>query len=185
MLLELLSKKAREYLFNVPVSQLLDESFIQSSEHLTAGDKKKLSIIKETYTNYTIENMRKDQITSTTKAKQYFTRLIGNEQKEILVALFLDTKNQVIEYKEIFVGTVNSSIAHPREIFKEAVKYPTAKIMLSHNHPSGDCEPSSEDDNFTKRMKECGEMMGIELLDHIIVGQENHYSYREETVILD
>lgn len=71
------------------------------------------------------------------------------------------------------------------QLFKEAVKYPTARIIIGHNHPSGDPEPSQADLIFTKRMIECGNLMGIELLDHIIIGQDNYLSLREVTNIFD
>ena len=83
------------------------------------------------------------------------------------------------------MGTVNSSVAHPREIFKEAVKYPTARLLLAHNHPSGDTEPSKADLQFTRRMIGCGELMGIEVLDHVIIGQGNFLSLRESSHVFD
>ena len=76
------------------------------------------------------------------------------------------------------------SIAHPREIFREAVKYSSARILLAHNHPSGNPTPSPQDIQFTKRMEECGEMMGIQLLDHIILGDSGYISLREENFLL-
>ena len=179
MLLELLSKKARENLSQARVNELLNEDFIIDNEFLTATDKKKLMIIKETYQNYTVEQLKQETLNSTRKAADYLNRLIGEETQEILVAVYLDTKNSVIDFKKIFVGTLNSSVAHPREIFREAVKHPTARIIVSHNHPSGDTEPSEADIAFTQRLKESGSVLGIDVLDHIIVGQGNTYSFRE------
>ncbi|WP_159721992.1 RadC family protein [Enterococcus sp. CSURQ0835] len=101
-------------------------------------------------------------------------------QQEHLVALFLNTKNEVILQKTIFIGSLNQSIAHPREIFKEAVRISAARIVLGHNHPSGNPLPSKNDLVFTKRIRDCGEMMGIEVLDHVIVGEEKYFSLREE-----
>ena len=83
------------------------------------------------------------------------------------------------------MGTVNSSVAHPREVFKEAVKYPTARIILGHNHPSGDTEPSFADIQFTQRMIECGQVMGIEILDHLIIGQGRYLSLHETTNLFE
>ena len=123
-----------------------------------------------------------DRIDSTNDAQNYFAD-IRDFQQEVLKVAFLNAKNQVIKSETIFRGTVNSSIAHPREIFKEAVKYPTVYIIMAHNHPSGNTEPSAADIAFTKRMISCGEMMGIEILDHIIVGDSNCLSLREETDI--
>lgn len=124
-------------------------------------------------------------IISTKIAGQWLTKEMGDLHQEHLVVLFLNTKNEIIRKKTIFKGTVNSSIAHPREIFKEAVKYPTARIIIGHNHPSGDTEPSPADMMFTKRMIACGEMMGIEVLDHIIIGEDSFLSLRESTDVFD
>lgn len=125
------------------------------------------------------------QITSTTHAGKWLIQHMKDFQQEHLVALFLNTKNEIIQQKTIFIGSVNAAISHPREIFKEAVKYPTARIIIAHNHPSGDTSPSQADLEFTKRLIECGNLMGIELLDHLIIGQKKFLSIREQTAIFD
>lgn len=122
-------------------------------------------------------------IISTTMAGQWLMKEMGDLQQEHLVALYLNTKNEIIKKKTIFLGTVSSSTAHPREIFREAVKFPTARIILAHNHPSGNLEPSQADLLFTKRMIQCGDFMGIEILDHLIVGFDNFLSLREESSV--
>lgn len=96
-------------------------------------------------------------------------KFIGNTDREHLVVLCLDTKHKVTAISTISVGTLNASIAHPREIFKVAILSNSAKIILAHNHPSGDPTPSPEDIALTKRVKEAGTIMGIELVDHVIV----------------
>ena len=101
-------------------------------------------------------------------------------KQEILKVIFLNTKNIVIGTRDVFKGSLNTSIVHPREIFKEAVNKSSAKIIICHNHPSGDPTPSKEDINITLRIKECGEIMGIELLDHIIIGKNNFISLKEK-----
>lgn len=101
-------------------------------------------------------------------------------EQEHVVAIYLNTKNEIIKRETVFVGSLNTSIAHPREIFKGAVRYSAARIVLAHNHPSGNPEPSQADYAFTKRMVESGEMMGIELLDHFIIGEDSYVSLREE-----
>ncbi|AIY80160.1 JAB domain-containing protein [Clostridium botulinum] len=104
-------------------------------------------------------------------------------KQEILKVIFLNTKNIVIGTKDVFKGSLNTSIVHPREIFKEAVNKSSAKIIISHNHPSGDPTPSKEDINITLRIKECGEIMGIQLLDHIIIGKNGFISLKEKGFI--
>lgn len=107
-----------------------------------------------------------------------------NEMKDLsqehLICLYLNTKNEIILRKTLFVGSLNQSVAHPREIFREAVRCSAARIICSHNHPSGDPSPSENDREFTRRLRQCGEMMGIEVLDHLIIGNENYVSIREE-----
>ncbi|MHC5268250.1 RadC family protein [Enterococcus sp. LJL98] len=101
-------------------------------------------------------------------------------QQEHLLCLYLNTKNEIIHRQTLFIGSLNQSIAHPREIFRVAVRYSAARIICAHNHPSGNPEPSMNDRQFTRRLKECGEMMGIELLDHLVIGDQSYVSLREE-----
>ncbi|WP_438940298.1 RadC family protein [Facklamia lactis] len=128
---------------------------------------------------------RYGQLSSTQQAGAWFVQEMSDLQQEHLMVLFLTSKNEVIRKQTIFMGSVNTSVAHPREIFKEAVKYPTARMLIAHNHPSGNYEPSPADWAFTRRMIACGEMMGIELLDHLIIGENAYYSLREESRIFD
>lgn len=103
--------------------------------------------------------------------------LVGSDREQFIV-MGLDTKNRVNFIETVSVGTVNSSIVHPREVFKSLVVGNATSFIVAHNHPSGDVTPSQEDVNVTKRLKEVGEMMGITLLDHIIVtGDANNQKY--------
>lgn len=98
-------------------------------------------------------------------------------QHEVFWALMLDTKNRLIgEPKQISQGTLNSSLVHPRELFKKALEHSCAAIILAHNHPSGDPTPSSEDIKITKQLIGAGEVMGIRVLDHIVIGHRKHNS---------
>ncbi|KGP73884.1 RadC family protein [Pontibacillus yanchengensis] len=100
--------------------------------------------------------------------------------QEHFVCIFLNTKNQVIHRQTIFIGSLNASIVHPREVFKEAVKRSAASIICAHNHPSGDPTPSQEDIHVTRRLTECGKMLGIEVLDHIVIGDRKFVSLKEK-----
>ncbi|MEW9500573.1 RadC family protein [Jeotgalibacillus marinus] len=100
--------------------------------------------------------------------------------QEHFVALYLNTKNQVIHQQTIFIGSLNASIVHPREVFKEAFRRSAASIVCAHNHPSGDPAPSKEDINVTRRLVECGKMIGIDVLDHIIIGDKKYVSLKEK-----
>ena len=100
--------------------------------------------------------------------------------QEHFVCLYLNTKNQVIHKQTIFIGSLNASIVHPREVFREAFRRSAASIICLHNHPSGDPTPSREDIEVTRRLKECGRMIGIEILDHIIIGDKKYVSLKEK-----
>ncbi|ANB59601.1 RadC family protein [Anoxybacteroides amylolyticum] len=100
--------------------------------------------------------------------------------QEHFVAIYLNTKNQVIHRKTVFIGSLNASIVHPREVFKEAIKRSAASIICVHNHPSGDPTPSREDIEVTRRLAECGRIIGIELLDHLIIGDQKFISLKEK-----
>ena len=101
-------------------------------------------------------------------------------EKECFVVFYLDTKNKIIKREIISLGILDSSIIHPREIFKSAVLFSSARIILSHNHPSGDTTPSEEDMAITQKLKEAGELLGITVLDHVIVSKESYYSFVSE-----
>ena len=100
-----------------------------------------------------------------------------NLKQENLIALFLNTKKQIITSKTVFIGTINKIIVHSREIFYEAIKNCAVYIILIHNHPSGDPTPSKEDIEFTKEIKEVGLLIKIPLIDHIIIGNNKYYSF--------
>jgi DNA repair protein RadC len=100
--------------------------------------------------------------------------------QEHFVCLFLNTKNQVLHKKTIFIGSLNASIVHPREVFKEAFRRSAASIICIHNHPSGDPTPSREDIEVTKRLVECGKIIGIDILDHLIIGEKKYVSLKEK-----
>lgn len=103
--------------------------------------------------------------------------------KEVLKIILLNTKNVVLCIKDVSMGSLNSSIVHPREVFIEAVKKSAASIIVCHNHPSGDPTPSKEDINITCRLKECGKLLGIEFVDHIIIGGETFISLKEKGIV--
>lgn len=100
-------------------------------------------------------------------------------KKEHFRIIMLNIKNIVLKIKDISIGNLNSSIVHPREVFSEAIKNDSASIIVCHNHPSGDPTPSIEDINVTKRLKKCGELLGINILDHIIIGNGKYISLKE------
>ena len=104
---------------------------------------------------------------------------LRDEKREHFVALLLDTKNGVMRSKTVSVGDLSSSIVHPREVFVEAIRHGSASLIVAHNHPSGDPAPSPEDIAVTRRLAEAGELLGIELLDHIVLGDDRWVSLKE------
>ena len=106
-------------------------------------------------------------------------RLKG-KRKEHFLTLLLDTRNQLIKVAEISIGSLDTSIAHPREVFREAISASAASVILAHNHPSGDPEASEDDIRLTKKLVEAGEIIGIDVLDHIIIGDKNYLSLKRE-----
>jgi DNA repair protein RadC len=112
--------------------------------------------------------------------RRAFIDNLQNKKKEHFYALLLDSKNQIISEELISVGTLNSSLVHPREVFNPAIKASANSIILVHNHPSGDCEPSFEDKKVSKMLYTAGDLLGIKMLDHIIVGKNAYVSLNKE-----
>jgi DNA repair protein RadC len=123
-------------------------------------------------------SQEKNSITKITQAKDvydYFKDKLKNEKQENFYVLILNTKNQIIKEEFITRGVLDASIIHPREIFRPAIKNSAAKIILVHNHPSGNPKPSNEDIEITKKLIDSGEMIDIKVVDHVIIGnKENH-----------
>ncbi|WP_423229880.1 JAB domain-containing protein [Desnuesiella massiliensis] len=124
------------------------------------------------------------KINSPSDAANLGRLFIEDSDREQLIACCLDVKNQPISINVVSIGSLNSSIVHPREVFKVAILSNAASIIIFHNHPSGDTCPSPEDISITNRLKESGKLIGIDLLDHIIIGSENSYCSLKERGIL-
>jgi len=126
---------------------------------------------------------RKISLASPKLVADYFRKRLGREKKEHFLILSLDSKNGLIKISEISIGILNANLVHPREIFVEAIKQNAASIILVHNHPSGDPEPSEDDIGVTKRIVESGKIMGIDVLDHIIVAKNKIFSFKGRGLI--
>lgn len=105
---------------------------------------------------------------------------LTDADREMMMLLCLDRKGQPNYLQTVSIGTLNSSIVHPRELYKAAILSCSCSIIIAHNHPSGDTTPSREDLEITKRIKAAGELLGIELMDHIIIGANSHYSFKSK-----
>ncbi len=106
-----------------------------------------------------------------------------DKKREHLMAIYLNARNEMIYKKPMFIGTLNANLVHPREIFALALEKNAASVILAHNHPSGDSEPSEDDLEITKRLTEAGKIMGIDVLDHIIITRNKTFSFKEEGLI--
>ena len=122
-------------------------------------------------------------VTSPCEAADFVMEDMRYLDKECLKVIMLNRKNKVIGSENVSLGSLDSSVVHPREVFKNAIKKSSASIIICHNHPSGDPTPSVEDINVTKRIKECGKILGIELLDHIIIGNGKYISLKEKGIL--
>ena len=108
---------------------------------------------------------------------------VQDKAKEHFKLILLNSRNRVIGISTISIGTLTTSLVHPREVFKEAIMHSAASVVLAHNHPSGDPDPSEDDLKITKKLVESGKILGIEVIDHIIIGKIAHYSFREKGLI--
>lgn len=125
----------------------------------------------------------KKKICSPEDIAEIFIPLLGDEVKEKFIVICLNSSNQIIKYETISVGNLNSSIVHPREVFKVAIDNNSANIFLVHNHPSGNPDPSKEDISITNRLVEAGNIFDIKILDHLIIAGDSYTSFVEKRII--
>lgn len=136
-----------------------------------------LKLVKESEWTYEVDN----KVSSPMQAYLIINKVFSLESlaEEKFVMLCFNTKNAVVGAFEVSKGSLNTSIVHPREVFKRAILSNANAILFAHNHPSNDLNPSSEDINITKRLESAGDVIGIKVLDHLIIGESNFYSFKE------
>lgn len=127
--------------------------------------------------------MNGERFTSPEQVYRHYHHRLRDRRKEYFMALLLDGKNRVLREVRISEGSLNQSLVHPREVFSPAVRESAAAIILVHNHPSGDPTPSREDREITRRLKDAGELMGVKVLDHIIIGDGGFISFTNEGML--
>lgn len=123
------------------------------------------------------------KITSPREVAEIFIPLLKDELKEKFLIINLNSANKIINYNIISIGNLNSSVVHPREVFKSAIENSAASIILMHNHPSGNCTPSEEDKKITKKLVESGKILDIPVFDHIIIAGNSYTSFVEKKII--
>lgn len=132
----------------------------------------RVALVRESSVPYPSE-----AVTSFDAASRVIRDYIGNTDREHCVVLMLDVKHRIIGINTVSIGNLSGSLVHPREVFKPAILCNASCIILGHNHPSGDVTPSAEDKELTNKLKEAGEILGIKLLDHVIIGEASTCSF--------
>ncbi|HDY73013.1 MAG TPA: JAB domain-containing protein [Candidatus Jorgensenbacteria bacterium] len=174
---QILAKHSKKRILQMTYQDMLKISGIDSAKATTLLAAFELSkrALEVNDTNLTTISTAKDVVAQLTELR--------NSKKEHFVALYLNARDQLVHKETISIGTLNANLVHPREIFEPALKYLAANITVAHNHPSGDPKPSEDDLEITKRLVKAGKMMGIELLDHVIVSKNSHFSFKEKQLI--
>ena len=174
---QILSKYSKKRLLQMTYEDLSKISGIDSAKATTLLAAFELSkrALEVNDTNLPVINTAKDVAAQLTDMRDL--------KKEHFVVLYLNAKNQMVHKETISMGTLNANLVHPREVFEPALKYSAAQIIAAHNHPSGDPKPSEDDLEVTKRLTEAGKMMGIEIMDHVIVSKNSHFSLKEEKLL--
>lgn len=133
---------------------------------------------------YLQETLKRDDVLANPQATtQYLTARLRDHEREVFACLFLDNANRVIQFLELFHGTINCATIHPREVVKHALSHNAAAVIFAHNHPSGNAEPSEADKNITQQLKHALDLVDIRVLDHIIVGDGQITSFSERGLL--
>lgn len=130
-----------------------------------------------------VSSLNSIQVTNSDIVFKYFNNIFYNKKQELFYCIYLDNKKRVIETKLLFIGTINQSLVHPREVYREAILLSASSIICIHNHPSGIVNPSREDIELTTRLVDIGYLMGIKVVDHLIIGNNTYFSFANEGMI--
>lgn len=174
---QILTKHSKKRLLQMTYEDLIKISGIDSAKATTLLAAFELSkrALEVDDSNLPIISTPKDVIAQLTE--------LHHNKREHFVALYLNARSQLVHKETISMGTLNANLVHPREVFEPALKHSAAGIMVAHNHPSGDPKPSEDDLEITKRLTDAGKTMGVELLDHVIIAANSHFSFKEEKML--
>ena len=142
------------------------------------------NLIREVRVSYRTTRRKRIAITQPEQVATFVRSVLHDNAREHVVALYLDAAHQVSAYALISIGLANFAHVHPREIYQRAIAVGSVALVIAHNHPSGQLEPSSEDRTLTTQLKDAGQIIGIRLLDHIIVTDDSHTSFRERGLLV-
>ena len=174
---------ARKILGKFSGSGLSKAGFKDLKNTFGLGDAKACEIVACFELGRRLLQNKKSQIYLTPKDVWNELKDIRDNKKEHFVIFFLDARNQEIKREIISVGSLNANLVHPREVFEPAVRHLAAQVILAHNHPAGDLKPSEQDIEITKRLVEAGDILGIDIVDHIIVTQNGFLSFKQKKLI--
>ncbi len=174
---ELMGRYGLENLADLSVSEL------QENEGIGPAKAMQIKAVFELHKRLHYRRNTNKKVRSARDIFEYMNGRVPDESKEHLFLLHLSTKNQIMRHDIISVGTLNASLIHPREIFKAAIRESSHAVILVHNHPSGDVEPSNADKEVTNLLREAGSILQIELLDHVIIGRDAWFSFREHAML--
>ena len=128
---------------------------------------------------FSVRVLEEDSLLSPELAREFLQSQLADEEREIFVVIFLDNRHKVLKHSRLFSGTLNHVEVHPREIVREAIKVNAAAVILAHNHPSGNAEPSKSDRLITERVVKCCQFMDVRVLDHLVIGRGEYVSFAE------
>lgn len=176
---------AQEILAKHPMKNLLILDYEKLSKIKGIGPSKACSLLAAFELTKRALEVEDNNLPTINSAKDAVAQLqeLRAAKKEHFVVLYLNARNQLIHKETISIGTLNASLVHPREIFEPAIKNLASQIIIAHNHPSGNLSPSEEDIKVTKRLFGTGELLGIEVLDHLIITENEHCSLKERAIL--
>ncbi len=178
-------KISEEILSKFPKKKLLSLDFQELSKIKGIGAGKACLLLAAFELTKRALDVEDNNLPTINSAKDAVAQLqeLRTAKKEHFVVLYLNARNQLIHKETISIGTLNASLVHPREVFKPAIDCLASSMILAHNHPSGDSEPSEDDLDLTKRMVEAGKILGIEVIDHVIISNSNSFSFKDKNLI--
>jgi DNA repair protein RadC len=150
----------------------------QAAEHETPGTRT-LTFLREVSARYSGPRRKLVTIREARNVKDFLDGILKNDAREHFFTLFLNGSHEVVCYATTSIGTANATLVHAREVFQPAILSGAVAVVVAHNHPSGNCEPSSEDRIVTKQLRDAGDLLGIRLLDHVIITTDSYRSFAE------
>ena len=178
-------KVSEEILSKFPKKKLLSLDFQELSKIKGIGNGKACLLLAAFELTKRALDVEDNNLPMINSAKDAVAQLqeLRTAKKEHFAVLYLNARNQLVCKETISIGTLNASLVHPREVFKPAIDCLASSVILAHNHPSGDSEPSEDDLDLTKRMVEAGKILGIEVTDHVIISNLNSFSFKDKNLI--